>query len=246
MHRAWVQRRPAEIWKQRIRNNRYLILLLVLIAALIVQSIDRPLLGWTLAIDAVVGLSALAVAIVVFEDRRSRIVSFWWGGIVVLIGWTRHLFPDSSHLWLEMVQRPLVALFMGWAAALILRDVFKQARIRTDDVVGAVAGYLLAAAAWANLFILLEILHPGSFQVSSTLEARMSDWHGRNALFNYFSLATLTSVGYGDISPVRGPMTIVAMLETVFGQFYIAVVVAHFVGIRLAESPRSRGGGHRE
>ena len=37
MHRAWVQRRPAEIWKQRIRNNRYLILLLVLIAALIVQ-----------------------------------------------------------------------------------------------------------------------------------------------------------------------------------------------------------------
>ena len=78
------------------------------------------------------------------------------------------------------------------------------------------------------------------------MEARLNDWHGRNALFHYFSLATLTSVGYGDISPVRGPMTIVAMLETVFGQFYIAVVVAQLVGIRLAESPRGGGAEHGE
>lgn len=143
---------PVESWKRTFRRNRYLILLLTLICALIVQSIDRPLLGWTLVIDLFVGIAAFAVSIVVFEDRRTRIVSFWWGGIVVAIGWTRYLFPDPAHLWLEMAQRPLVALFMGWAAALILRDVFKQARIGTDDVVGAVAGYLLAAGAWANLY----------------------------------------------------------------------------------------------
>jgi voltage-gated potassium channel len=45
-------------------------------------------------------------------------------------------------------------------------------------------------------------------------------------------------VGYGDITPVRGPATVVAMLETVFGQFYIAVVVARLVGIRLAQWER--------
>lgn len=227
---------PATL--MRLRRNRYLVLLATLIVALLVQSVDNRLPAWELIVDLPVSLSSIVVALAVFSDRRSRIYSLWWGSAMVALALLRHLFPDSAHFWLELTLRPLSALFLGWATSLILRDVFEQTRIRIDDVVGAVCGYLLAAGAWANLYDLLEVLHPGAFLVGAELAQRLDDWHGRSALFHYFSLATLTSVGYGDIVPVRGPGTILAMLETVFGQFYIAVVVAQLVGMRLAQGPR--------
>lgn len=109
------------------------------------------------------------------------------------------------------------------------------------------------AAAWTKTLrdhrylILLLLLVCGliadSFAVSPDLAGQFADPRGRTCLFLYFSLATITSVGYGDIAPLRGPMTAIAMLETVFGQFYIAVVVAQLVGMRLAQGPGSRGGG---
>ena len=60
-------------------------------------------------------------------------------------------------------------------------------------------------------------------------------------MFNYFSLVTLTTMGYGDVTPVRPPATALATLEAVFGQFYIAVVVAQLVGLRLAQAFGPKG-----
>jgi hypothetical protein len=56
--------------------------------------------------------------------------------------------------------------------------------------------------------------------------------------FSYFSVTTLTSLGYGDITPIGTLALSLSWLEVVFGQFYIAVVVAQLVGLKLAESIR--------
>ncbi len=55
---------------------------------------------------------------------------------------------------------------------------------------------------------------------------------------NYVSLGALTSVGSGDVVPILPPATMLTMLEAVFGQFYIAVVVAQLVGARLSQAPQ--------
>jgi len=229
-------------WNERLKSHRYLILLLVLVCVLIVQSVDRRLVGVTAIAELLVMISLAAMVLVVFEGRRGRLAALWSGVVVAALGGARYLLPAVSHPGLEVLQQVLLMCFHGWAAALILRDVFQQERIRTDDVLGAVSGYLLAAAAWANLYAVFEILFPGSFTISPDLTAQFSDLRGRLALLTYFSLATITSVGYGDIAPARGPMTAFAMLETVFGQFYIAVVVAQLVGMRLAQGTRGKGG----
>jgi hypothetical protein len=117
----------------------------------------------------------------------------------------------------------------------ILRNVFAERAITGDAVLGAVCGYLLAAGMWANIYAATEVLAPGSFTMSDELKAQ-SDWHGRTALFNYFSVVTLTTMGYGDVTPLRPPATAFAMLEAIFGQFYIAIVVAQLVGLRLAHA----------
>jgi hypothetical protein len=76
---------------------------------------------------------------------------------------------------------------------------------------------------------------PGSFVISPALSDVVSE-QGRTALFNYFSVVTLTTMGYGHVTPARAPATVLVMLEATFGQFYIAVVVAQRVGLRLAQA----------
>jgi Ion channel len=87
----------------------------------------------------------------------------------------------------------------------------------------------------ANLYAFTEALLPGSFAATSSLEHDLASWHGRLALFDYFSLVTLTTMRDGDVTPVSPPATAFATLQAVFGQFYIAVVMAQLVGARLAQ-----------
>ena len=61
-------------------------------------------------------------------------------------------------------------------------------------------------------------------------------WHLQHALFDYLSFTTLTSLGYSDISPAGAPAYSLTWLEVLFGQFYMAVVVAQLVGFKLAEA----------
>ena len=64
-------------------------------------------------------------------------------------------------------------------------------------------------------------------------------------MFIYFSLTTLTTIGYGDVTPVAAAARSAAMFEGVFGQFYIAVVVAQLVGSKLAEAVARNSGERR-
>jgi hypothetical protein len=243
LHGAWTGPPPGwrsrfGVWGSWLHEHRYLALLAILVCGVIVQSVDRGVVLVTVLSEFLLGVSLLVMAVVVFTGRRGRFAALWAGVAVVAIGWGRAFLPEVTHVSLRVVQQLLLMLFHGWAAALILRDVFRQQRIRTDDVLGAVSGYLLAAGAWANLYILFASLLPGSFTISPELASQFTEQQGQLSLYIYFSLATITSVGYGDVVPARGPMTACAMLETVFGQFYLAVVVAQLVGMRLAQGPR--------
>ena len=65
---------------------------------------------------------------------------------------------------------------------------------------------------------------------------RLGAWHLQRFLFNYFSVMTLTTMGYSDITPAGAPVYTLIWLEAVFGQFYSAVVVAQLVGLKLAQA----------
>jgi len=135
-----------------------------------------------------------------------------------------------------LIHHSAVLLLAGFATLVILRNIFEQRVVRVDDILGAMCGYLLAAVAWSHLFMLIEIFSPGSFSVGPGFGASLDTWDGRIAVLNYVSLGSLTSVGSGAVVPVRPPATILTTLEAVFGQFYIAVVVAQLVGARLSQA----------
>src|SRR5262249_11726951 len=111
--------------------------------------------------------------------------------------------------------------------------------VDADDVLGAIAGWLLMGLIWGHLFALTDRLVPDSFTISSAIAGELADWHSRRALFDYFSFTTLTSLRYCDITPWRAPAYTLAWLEVMFGGFYMAVIVAQLVGMKLAGTQRS-------
>jgi ion channel len=234
---------PHEGGMTWLHRHKYLVLIATLGCLYLGQSTAHGLTGGRVFSDILAGLIMLAVLLVVFEHRRDRIVALAVAIVGISSSLARYLpSAEPYQVLLTIVHYLLLTVFLGYAVAVILGNIFNKSAVGADDVLGAVSGYLIAGAAWSSLYALTDSLAPGSFTLAPAFSALLSDWHGRTAVFNYFSIVTLTTMGYGDITPTRAPATAFAMLEAVFGQFYIAVVVAQLVGARMTSGVRPGSG----
>jgi len=218
-----------------LRRNKYAILLAALLCVILIQSFGERLLHPLLS-DLAIMTTMLLVFLIVFEKRADRLVALM---ILIITATTLAAYYVLSdgypQLLVRLINHSAKLLMIGFAALVILRNIFAQRVVRADDVLGAVCGYLLAAGAWAHLFLLIESCLPGSFSVSPGLSVGLDTWYGRVAILNNVSLASLTSIGSSGAVAVKPPATILVSLEALFGQFYIAVVVAQLVGARLSQ-----------
>ena len=82
---------------------------------------------------------------------------------------------------------------------------------------------------WGNLYLLLELIRPGSFQIPAAWRIG-AIWDPAAALV-YFSFITLTTVGYGDIVPMWPGAGGLAAAEAIVGQLYLAITIARLVGL---------------
>ena len=216
---------------------------LVLLAAMIAMLIAQPLLGH-LGLTAAGAFDLLFAAIggylflSVFTERWQR-----RGGLALALpalasNFGFYVLPQQAQVALAMAFHGFTVLFLGLAVTVILRDIFRKHVIGADEVLGAFCGYMLGGIAWANIYTMTYLLVPGAFNVSPEITWRLAEPHLRRALFDYLSFATLTGLGYADITPVGPPAYSLTWLEVLFAQFYMAAVVAQLVGLKLA---RGRG-----
>lgn len=225
-----------------LRSHKYFILLAALVGVALVESFSHRLLLGPVASDLAISMTQLLVFLIVFDRRLNRLVVFIALATAVAGNWAHYVLPPSyPQAPLLLIYHSALLLLLGFATIVILQNIFKQRVVRADDVLGAVCGYLLAAGAWSNLFTLIEIFVPGSFSVGQGFGAGLDSWHGSIAVLNYVSLGSLTGVGSGAVVPVRPPATVLITLEAVFGQFYIAIVVAQLVGARLSQALQRNG-----
>lgn len=144
----------------------------------------------------------------------------------------------SSHLGLDQaVLHDVVGftafVFNGVVTALVARHVFGPGRVTAHRVQGAILIYLNVAALFAIAYSALEshvpgaIVHTAGGVLASTMGARIAE-------LTYFSIATITTTGYGDLAPVHFVARSLANLEAVFGQLFPATLLARLVALHLA------------
>ncbi len=218
---------------------------LVLLATIVAVAVAEPLVGHRsvaagLFFDAVFAATCWYVLLTVFSERWERRVALVALLVANAANVAHYALRARAQLPLALVFHGAAILFLAFSVYVILREIVRKQTIGGDDIMGALCGYMLGALVWANVYTMTYLLAPGAFSVNPELVGRLQDWHRRRALFDYLSFTTLTSLGYSDIAPAGPPVYSFMWLEVIFGQFYMAVVVAQLVGLKLAAAVRGR------
>jgi hypothetical protein len=214
----------------RERRGSYAHLLVVLTLYLLlyplVHAHDRHLLelvSLVVVLDAVYAVS--------FETRR------WYlpVGAGLLVAASDVVFTLSDSLWTAFVRNSLNSLFVAYVIALIVRSMLRRrGPVTRDTIMGAICVYLLMGWAWSFMYRTVMLLDPGALTFPEASAERGTD-------LLYFSFVTLTTLGYGDVLPVSVAARSLAWLEAVAGQLFVAVTIAHLVGMRISAAARPDG-----
>jgi hypothetical protein len=223
---------------------------LILLVGVVALQIVQPLLAHDSLVhrvlyDAAFGAVTLLVFFSIFLLIWERWLAFALLLPAIVSNIAHYAVSERSEALVATVYHFSAAAFLAFAVSAILRDILRKHAIRGDDVLGAIAGWVLMGLIWGHCYALTDRLVPESFSVSAAIAGQLSEWHSRRALFDYFSFTTLTSLGYGDITPTRAPAYTLAWLEVMFGAFYMAVIVAQLIGLRLTQAGDADGGGPR-
>jgi voltage-gated potassium channel Kch len=120
--------------------------------------------------------------------------------------------------------------YFALIAVTILIFIFTTRSVNGEIISAALVVYLLLGVLWGFGYNLIDTIHPGSFNIPDHFT------RSEGSSYMYYSFITLTTVGYGDITPVSGMARSLSMLEGIIGQSYMAVLVARLVGMQVAIS----------
>lgn len=228
--------------RETLLNYRHTVLLVALAATCLVQPLAQGLVVGFLLFDVALTLLLLAIFFVLFQRPRQRRVAIMIAVPAFGSQWISYVLPGYQH-GATILHHALVLCFLALAVYAILRDVFLEETIGFDHVIATVCGYLLAGVAWGNAYLLIDLFVPDAYSIKPEFALQFGNEHARAFLFNYFSLCTLTGTGYGDITPVWPGVASLTWMEAMFGQFYLAVVVAELIGLKMAGAAERRAQG---
>jgi len=124
----------------------------------------------------------------------------------------------------------------------VLTFVFRAEEPSPDGIFATVVAYLLVAMIFGQLYGIALIWDPEALRLTEPLQQLNPQQRGGEIL--YFSIVTMSTVGYGDVLPTSEFTRMLAAIQAVFGQFYVAVVVAVFVGMYAAQARGESRSGH--
>ena len=220
----------------QLYRRRFQALLVSIVLLLGIYPMLRSDFVGRMLFDAIFTLLFVTAYLAVFRRRASRLIALCLG-IPTLIGAVSgYVWPSIPHVNLTVGLHLLAALFLTFCLVQVLRIAYSDDSVSAESVYAALCGYLFIGVVFGHVYCIFEALVPGSFGGSEGLAAQLQNEDRRRFLLTYFSFVTLTTAGYGDIVPASDPVRSMAMVETVIGQFYLAVLVAELIGKRVSQT----------
>lgn len=190
----------------------------------------------SLLLDVIFSVMLVASAYAVSNQRKVLIVAiilalpafgFWWA--VRATDAPATIFAGLA----------LSVVFFLFIIFVLLRNIVRSEYVSVGTIFGVMSVYLLIGVAWSFVYAMVELATPGAFDFG-VLAAQLdsSATHGELRFLGYYSLVTLSTLGYGDITPVSPLARSLSALEAVAGQLYIAVLIAFMVGTHIAQKRR--------
>jgi voltage-gated potassium channel len=233
------------------RRHTALLVVIVILFAL------RPLIGDTeVAVAAValsmVGLLVLALYTIQIDElvgerkvllaQRRRSLVAWTLAVLAVAERLATIVAPSPQLYL--LGSACWLLFFAYVTWSLLRSLLKHKDVTGETISMSISIYLLIGLTWGLLYAVIFERHPAAFSFGGSpapTEAR----HNIFPILIYFSLTTLSTIGFGDITPMTLPARYAAVAEGITGQFYLAILVARLVGMQMSRSASHDSSNHR-
>jgi hypothetical protein len=222
-----------------------------LLAAILVAFAVRPLIGDTGAGSAIFGVAMLLLLLVALYNinidelvgERSRLLiqsrrrrRLGWV-LAIAAGLERAFAMFGHNSMLIMVGSIFWLLFIVFVTFSQLRSLLKQREVSGETICLAISVYLLLGFSWTLLYGVIFQLHPDSFKgLVLAKTSQPPDVLHIFQVLGYFSLTTLSTIGFGDITPQTLSARYAAVAEGITGQFYMAVLVARLVGLQMSRA----------
>ncbi len=224
-------------------GGRYGRLLMAQIAVIVLAPLIVQGWAWNLVLAALASTILVTGLYAAEPTRKSLVLGLLLASVDVFIG---QMSAQFEVRWLQALQTVLWLSTLVFVAVLILEKILSGSGASIETLQAATCVYLLIGLIWVFLYSLIELAGVGEFQYpKGPSSAAWSDDGTRRSEFLrllYFSYATLTTVGYGDITPAGGVARIGSVLEAITGQLYLAIMIARLVGMHIGQGPGPQKG----
>jgi hypothetical protein len=210
-------------------KDRFLFLIIFIVALIVLGPFIEGFVRLRFFMDLFFSIIFAATIYAASQKRYHLIIAVIFLIPTLFAVWTEDIPANNTVLTIGYICGVIVFAF---AVISILIYVFQEQVVTRQTISAAVSVYLLLALMWTFIYRLIENLYPASFAVA---QSKLLDAEN---IYLYFSLVTLTTLGYGDITPIRGQAVSLAVLEAITGQIYLVVVVAWFVGMYVSRKSK--------
>ncbi len=217
-----------------MKERRHLLLLISILVLFMVSPFVATFRHGVLFLN-VLGAAILVTGSYALSERKQLFRTAVVLSAIATVGTCLPLaFPQH---WAVLVSHSSTILLAAFFCVSILGYVLHSGRVTSDKIFAAICVYLLVGFVWTYAYALLDDMLPGSFADST--ETGRTDDVAHVTQLRYFSFATLTTLGYGDVLPRSSTARTMAVLEAVMGQIYLAVLVARLVGLHIVHANSS-------
>src|SRR6266550_2039280 len=217
---------------QRLGLRRFSTVQLLVALALLFVSFPfvEEVKGGDVIVSILLSVVLLCAVLAVASSRRTLIVALLLAIPAVAGRWINHFRPD-------LIPPPVFLtaglMLIAFVVVNLLRFILRAPSVNTEVLCASISAYLMLGLMWTVAYWLVDQITPGAFAFN-TNGGRQS-MNGFNAF--YFSFVTLSTVGYGDITPVSKAARMLAAMEAMTGLLYVAVLIARLVA--LYSTPKS-------
>jgi len=200
-------------------------LILFLFSSALVHQLQTSLLN---GIHQIIVVAVFLIGVHSLKANRSWLWAVYLMSIILgTLFVSKYFF--TNNIFLDYIHLVILLLFFIGSFMLSYKQIIMSRTIGQNMLIGSIVLYLLLGLIWSMFYLLLLVTFPDAFHGIIS-----QDWRENLPRLLYFSFVTLTTLGYGDVTPNGTVTEFFTYTEAIAGVFYIAIIVSSLVSARLA------------